>query len=91
MVPVNVLAFLLVGLMSGWIANLIEKKKGRQSLINFTCGTVGAFAGGYMFDIRDMNSFGIWGALGMSVIGAYSFLFILNVILESLESEKALK
>ncbi len=77
------LIFVLVGAISGWLANLVVNKGSGSLLTNIVVGIVGSFLGGWLF-----NQFGKGGAVtGLNVmsilvsfVGAVVFLVILKLI-----------
>ena len=66
--------YLLLGLASGWIANLIVKGSGSGLIVNLVVGLVGGVLGGWLF------SAGTLGSLATSVSGAVVLLWIAAAI-----------
>lgn len=63
----NILLWLLLGLVAGWLASVVMKTDGQQgSLTDIILGIVGAFVGGFL-----MNFFGQSGVTGFNI---YSIL-----------------
>ena len=46
----NIILFLLIGLVAGWLAGKIMKGKGFGLVGNLIVGVVGAFIGGFIFN-----------------------------------------
>ena len=86
----NIIAFLLVGLIAGWIAGSIVEGHGLGTLGDIVVGIVGAFVGGFIFDIFGITAYGFWGSLGMAVVGATVFLFIIGMFTGTHRSGKPL-
>ena len=63
--------YLLLGLASGWIANLI---------VNLVVGLVGGVLGGWLFSFFGLVPAGTLGSLATSVIGAVVLLWIAAAI-----------
>ena len=61
------LAWLLLGLIAGFIGSKIVNRRGEGILLDILLGVVGAFAGGWLFHI--------FGAPGVSGLNIYS-LFV---------------
>ena len=78
----NIVWFLIVGLVAGWIAGLITKGKGFGLVGNLVVGVLGAVAGGMIFDALGVEAGGIIGSIIVSVIGALVLLFVLGLILK---------
>jgi uncharacterized membrane protein YeaQ/YmgE (transglycosylase-associated protein family) len=76
----GVLAWILIGLVAGWLAHVILG--GRGGLFgNIAVGLIGALVGGFLFDklhLQVMPDF--WGNLITATIGAVIFLFIWRAI-----------
>lgn len=75
----EVIAFLIVGLLAGWIASFLVTGKGAGLFPDIIVGVVGAFIGGYVFRYFDVTAYGFFGSLGMSVVGAVLFLLVIGV------------
>ena len=77
----DIIVFLLVGLIAGCFAGSIMKFKGIGLIGNMVIGIIGAFLGGYLFDL--VGFFWIAGLIGSIVkatIGAVILLVILKAI-----------
>lgn len=73
-------AFLVVGLLAGWIA---EKIMGRDHglLTNLIVGVVGAYLGAFLLrTFAGVEAFGFWQALIVAVIGAVVLLALLGLV-----------
>lgn len=76
------LAWIVLGLISGFIASKIVNKSGEGVLMDIVLGIVGAVLGGWLF-----NTFGHMGVTGVnlysilvSVVGAVIVLFIYHAV-----------
>ena len=76
----NIIAFILVGLVAGWLAGLIVDDRGFGFFGDVIVGIIGAFVGGYLLDVLGITVYGFLGVLAMSVIGAVTFLLIVGLI-----------
>ena len=76
----NILWFLIIGIVAGWIAGEIMKGSGFGLVGNLVVGAVGALIGGFLFDMLNIGTYGLLGSLVMSVIGAVVLLFIINAV-----------
>lgn len=86
----NIILFLIVGLIAGWLAGLVVEGHGLGTVGNIIVGVIGAFVGGLIFDAFGMTSFGFWQSVGMSAIGAIVFLFVVGLFTGSTGSTKPL-
>ncbi len=78
----SILAWLVLGLISGFIASKVVNKSGEGLIVDIILGVVGAFVGGYLF-----TTFGASGVTGLNiysmfvaVIGAIVVLVIYHAI-----------
>jgi uncharacterized membrane protein YeaQ/YmgE (transglycosylase-associated protein family) len=76
------LTWMVLGLISGFIASKIVNKSGEGLLIDIVLGIVGAVVGGWLF-----NTFGHMGVTGVNlysilvaVVGAVIVLFIYHAV-----------
>ena len=72
----NLLLFLLIGLIAGWLAGKIMKGKGFGFIGNLVVGVIGAFIGGIVFDLLGIAAIGIIGSLIAALIGALVLLWV---------------
>jgi len=73
----NLIVFLLIGLVSGWLAGEIMKSK-RGLAGNLVIGVVGAFIGGFLGQIIGLSATGLIGSIILATIGAVVLLWVLN-------------
>jgi uncharacterized membrane protein YeaQ/YmgE (transglycosylase-associated protein family) len=75
---VSIIAWLILGLIAGFIASKIVNKQGEGLLLDIVLGVVGAELGGWLFSSLGMS--GVTGlnvySLLVAVIGAVVLLFI---------------
>ncbi|WP_103666086.1 GlsB/YeaQ/YmgE family stress response membrane protein [Gracilimonas amylolytica] len=73
MTLMNVLAYITIGLIIGWLSRIISKDRGITMFPSLTFGVAGALAGTaivYLFDLA--------GAAIYAAVGAFALLFIVN-------------
>jgi uncharacterized membrane protein YeaQ/YmgE (transglycosylase-associated protein family) len=74
----SIIAWLILGLIAGFIASKIVNKQGEGLLMNIVLGVVGAFLGGWLFRLFGMS--GVTGlnfySLLVAVLGAVVLLFV---------------
>lgn len=78
----SILAWLLLGLVAGFVGSKIVNKRGEGLLLDLILGIVGAIVGGWLF-----NQFGEAGVTGLnlyslvvSVVGAVVVLVVYHAI-----------
>jgi uncharacterized membrane protein YeaQ/YmgE (transglycosylase-associated protein family) len=79
--PGGIIAWIIIGLVAGWLAGVIMPGKGFGLLGDLIIGLVGAFLGGLIMDLLapDAN-FGFWGSLIVALVGACILVGILHAI-----------
>ena len=75
----NILWFIIIGAVAGWLAGQIMKGKGFGFLGNLIVGIIGGFLGGFVFDQLGIAFYGIIGSLIAAVVGAVILLFIISL------------
>ena len=79
----SILSWIIVGAISGWLANIIgggKKKKG--CFFNIILGIIGAFIGGYImtfFGESGVTGFNLWSIL-VATLGAVLLLWVVKKI-----------
>lgn len=76
----NIILFLLIGLVAGWLAGKIMKGKGFGLVGNLVVGVVGALIGGFVFNALNISFAGIVGSLIAALVGALILLWIIGLI-----------
>lgn len=76
----DIVWFLLIGLLAGWIASLIMKRQGKGIVSYLIIGIIGALFGGFLFRLLQLSAFGLVGELLVATVGAIIFLLILRKI-----------
>lgn len=71
--------YLLIGLVAGWLANLIVRGSGAGLLLNIIIGIIGGFLGGWLVGLLGWIPTTTFGALVASVIGAVVLLCIASL------------
>lgn len=76
----DIVWFLVIGLVAGWLASLITKRKGKGIVSYLIIGVVGAFLGGCLFRLLHLVAYGLLGELVIATVGAVILLFLLRKI-----------
>jgi uncharacterized membrane protein YeaQ/YmgE (transglycosylase-associated protein family) len=79
----SIIAWLILGLLAGWIGSMIVNRgRGEGLMLDIVLGVVGAFVGGFLF-----NMFGETGVSGLNlysllvaVAGAVVVLFLYHAL-----------
>ncbi len=72
--------FILIGLLSGFIAGKLMRGGGFGLVINLIVGVVGGVLGGWLFGLFGIHTGGIIGSLITSVVGAVVLLWIVGLL-----------
>jgi uncharacterized membrane protein YeaQ/YmgE (transglycosylase-associated protein family) len=76
----SILYFLIVGIVSGWLAGKLMKGSGFGLIGNLVVGVIGALVGGLLFDLLDVSAGGLLGNIIMATVGAIVLLWLLHFI-----------
>jgi uncharacterized membrane protein YeaQ/YmgE (transglycosylase-associated protein family) len=81
---INILAWIIVGGIAGWLASLVVEGTGLGILGDIIAGIVGALIGGFIISLLLPGSFGFSGfnigSLIIAFIGAVILLLILRLV-----------
>lgn len=72
----NILGWLIIGALVGWVASKIWKKTSLGLLGYIIVGVLGSVVGGFLFGLLGINFSGAIGSFITSVIGAIVVLFL---------------
>lgn len=78
----SIVAWIVLGLVSGFIASKIVNKTGGGMVLDIVLGVVGAVVGGFLFHLvgaTGVDGFNIW-SLFVAVIGAIAVLLVKHAI-----------
>ncbi len=76
----NLLWFLIIGLVAGWLAGTLVKGGGFGLIGDLVVGVVGAFLGGFIFSHLGVAAGGLIGSLVVATIGAVVLLLLVRLI-----------
>ena len=78
----GIIAWLVVGLVAGWIGSMIVNRSGEGPLMDIVLGIVGAFVGGFLFHLfghTGVNGINLY-SIFVAVIGSVVVLVIYHAI-----------
>jgi uncharacterized membrane protein YeaQ/YmgE (transglycosylase-associated protein family) len=78
----GIIAWIILGLIAGWIASKIMHGSGSGLMINLVLGVIGAFVGGILISALGgvgVTGFNLW-SLVVAVLGAVVVLWIYNAV-----------
>ncbi|MBN2866605.1 MAG: GlsB/YeaQ/YmgE family stress response membrane protein [Thiotrichales bacterium] len=77
---INLILFLAVGAVVGWIAGNLLKGSGFGLIGNMIVGVVGAVFGGFVFGLFGITTGGFFGSVVMAVFGAVILLYLIRIL-----------
>jgi uncharacterized membrane protein YeaQ/YmgE (transglycosylase-associated protein family) len=78
--PGGIIAWIIVGLVAGWLAGVVMKGGGYGMVVDLIVGLAGALIGGFLFSFLVQGDVGFWGSIIVSFIGACILVAILRAI-----------
>jgi uncharacterized membrane protein YeaQ/YmgE (transglycosylase-associated protein family) len=79
--PGGILAWLIVGLVAGFLAGQVMKGGGYGLIGDIVMGIIGAFVGGFLFSIlMPGSSAGLIGSIVVAFIGAVVFIALVRAL-----------
>ena len=72
--------FLLIGLIAGWLAGKIMKGSGFGLIGDLVVGVLGAFLGGWLFSLLGITTWGILGSILVALVGALVLLWLVRLL-----------
>lgn len=78
----TLVAWLVVGLLAGWIGSMIVNRRGEGIVMDIVLGVIGAFVGGFLF--QAFGHTGVTGinlySIGVAILGSVVVLLIYHAI-----------
>jgi uncharacterized membrane protein YeaQ/YmgE (transglycosylase-associated protein family) len=78
--PGSIIAWLLVGLIAGWLAVLMMKGSGYGIIGDIVIGLIGSFLGGLILGFFVEGTAGFWGSILVAFIGACVLIVLVRAI-----------
>jgi uncharacterized membrane protein YeaQ/YmgE (transglycosylase-associated protein family) len=72
--------FLVVGLIAGFLAGKLMKGSGFGVVGDIVVGVLGAFLGGWLFSLLGITTGGLLGAILVALVGALVLLWIVRLV-----------
>lgn len=76
----ELLIFLAIGALAGWLAGVMTKGGGFGLLGDIVIGILGAVVGGYVFGVLGIAIAGLIGSIITATLGAVILLFLIRLI-----------
>jgi uncharacterized membrane protein YeaQ/YmgE (transglycosylase-associated protein family) len=78
--PGGIIAWIVVGILAGFLAGVIMKGGGFGLIGDLICGLAGALIGGFVLGFFVEGDMGFWGSIGVSLIGACILIFFIRMV-----------
>ena len=79
--PGGIIAWLIVGLVAGWLAGQFMKGGGYGLIGDIIMGIIGAFVGGFLFSyLMPGSSAGLIGSIIVAFIGAVVLILLIRAL-----------
>ena len=69
-IPQSVIAWIIIGLIAGWLAGTVSRGRGFGCIANILLGLVGAFLGGWIFMKLGIFGGGLLYSIAAATLGA---------------------
>lgn len=76
----NLIWFLLIGLIAGWLAGKIMQGSGYGVIGDLVLGIIGAMIGGHLFGMFGILSYGFIGNVIVATVGAVLLVIVVRLI-----------
>jgi len=72
--------FLLIGLIAGWLAGKIMRGSGFGLVGDLVVGVLGAFLGAWLFGLLGLTAWGLLGSILVALVGALVLLWVIRLL-----------
>ena len=79
----ELIIFLAIGAVAGWLAGASMKGRRSSLLANIIIGVIGAVLGGFVFGFLGISLGGLIGSIVTATVGAILLLFVVRIIKNS--------
>jgi uncharacterized membrane protein YeaQ/YmgE (transglycosylase-associated protein family) len=76
----NILWFILIGLIAGWLAGMVMKGSGYGIVGDIVVGIIGALLGGFLFGLLGISAYGTLGSIVVATLGAIVLIAALRTM-----------
>jgi len=78
--PGGIIAWLVVGLLAGWLAGFVMKGSGYGIIGDLVVGLIGAVIGGVLVGFFVTGDVGFWGSILVAFLGAWILIAVLRFV-----------
>lgn len=80
MEPRGIIAWLVIGLVAGWLAGMVMKGGGYGAIGDIIVGLIGSVLGGFLVSNFVTGETGFWGSIVVSFIGACVLIAVVRAV-----------
>jgi uncharacterized membrane protein YeaQ/YmgE (transglycosylase-associated protein family) len=81
--PGGIIAWIVIGLVAGWLAGLVMKGGGYGIIADVIVGLIGSLIGGFLFGFFVHGDVGFWGSMAVAFVGACILVAIVRAVAPS--------
>jgi uncharacterized membrane protein YeaQ/YmgE (transglycosylase-associated protein family) len=78
-IPQSVIAWIIIGLIAGWLAGTISRGRGFGCIADIILGMVGAILGGWIFSKLDIHGGGLIFSIAAATVGAVILVSVARI------------
>lgn len=78
--PGGLIAWLVVGLIAGWLAGMVMKGGGYGVIGDVVLGLIGSLIGGFLVGFFVHGDAGFWGSIVVAFVGACALIAIVRAV-----------
>jgi uncharacterized membrane protein YeaQ/YmgE (transglycosylase-associated protein family) len=78
--PGGLIAWLVVGLIAGWLAGKVMRGAGFGLVGDIVTGLIGAVIGGFLFGLVVIGDEGFWGSIVVAFLGACILIVLVRFV-----------
>jgi uncharacterized membrane protein YeaQ/YmgE (transglycosylase-associated protein family) len=78
-IPQSVIAWIVIGLIAGWLAGTISRGRGFGCLADIVLGMVGAILGGWIFTKLNIQGGGLLFSIAAATVGAVILVSVARI------------
>jgi len=80
LIPGGIIAWLVVGLVAGWLAGSVMRGGGFGMVGDIVMGLIGALIGGFVVGFFVHGDAGFWGSIGVAFVGACLLIALVRAL-----------
>jgi uncharacterized membrane protein YeaQ/YmgE (transglycosylase-associated protein family) len=78
-IPQSVIAWVIIGLIAGWLAGTVSRGRGFGCIADIILGMVGAILGGWIFSKLNIRGAGLLYSIAAATVGAVILVAIARI------------